>query len=612
MSADDPSRNSFRLLLHNLWAVLRLVWGTSPGALIVAILLALPQALAAPVLLLITKYFVNVVATNSSHHVGIRPFLPLVALLALVTVGQTVASAVKQQHDEAFGERVRVAADLRFMRTVAHADWGYFENPAWHNRMRRASEQLTFRPYQLSVNLMGAVSQVISLIGMAGVLWSIQPLLVVIAVVAALVTTPLHRRATRRWYRFDQSCQEHQRQAWYLRMLLTEHQSGKEVRAFELAEPLLERYDRMMIDHLHTKVRIHRAEMSLHVVAGALSGLVVGGAYLLLASLAGYGTLSPGSATAALAALGGFSAIMSSLSKSLLLVEQHATFLDDYFSFLHTDALVSVPDRPTRLPEGAIGVELDHVSFTYQGADRPALRDLSLSIRPGELVALVGANGVGKTTLVKLLLRLYDPDAGRVRIGDVDLRDADPAEVRSRIGVLFQDFTTFMLSARDNVQFGRFQREATDEEIWRTLERAKADGFIRQRSGGLDTKLAPMFTSGTDLSGGEMQRIALARLMFRNADIWVLDEPTSALDVEAEARIFAQLREYLGGRTGIIISHRMSTVRIADRIAVMQHGQITELGTHEELMAAGGRYAGLYLLQARAFRDGGAAMKAPA
>jgi ABC-type multidrug transport system fused ATPase/permease subunit len=247
--ADDPATSSFRLLMHNLWAVLRLVWGTSPVALIVAVLLTLPQALASPVLLLITKSFVNVVATSSGHHVGLRPFLPLVVLLAGVTVGQVVASAVKQQHDETFGELVRMAADKRFMRKVAHADWGYFENPEWHNRMRRAAEQLSFRPHQLSVSLMSAISQLISLIGVAAVLWSIQPLLVAAAVLAALVTTPLHRRATRRWYRFDRSCAEHQRQTWYLRMLVTEHQPGKEVRAFELAEPLLQRYDRLMTDH---------------------------------------------------------------------------------------------------------------------------------------------------------------------------------------------------------------------------------------------------------------------------------------------------------------------------------------------------------------------------
>jgi ATP-binding cassette subfamily B protein len=605
MSADDPARSSFRLLFRNLWAVLRLVWGTSPRALIGAILLTLPQALASPVLFLVTKSFVNVVATSSGRHAGLRSFLPLVALLTLLTIGQTVTSAIKQHHDEVFGERVRMAADRRFMQTVAHADWAHFENPAWHNRLRRASEQLSFRPHQLSVSLLSAISQSISLIGIAAVLWSIQPLLVAIAVVAALGTTTLHRRATWRWYSFDRDCQEHQRQSWYLRMLVTENQPGKEVRALELAEPLVQRYDRLMTEHFRAKLRIHRLELSLDVLAGVLSGLVLGGGYVFLASLAGHAALSPGSATAALAAFGGFSVAMSSLSRSLLLVEQHATFLDDFFSFLHTDTLVPVPDRPTRLPEGAIGVELDHVSFTYHRADQSALQALSLSIRPGELIALVGDNGAGKTTLVKLLLRLYDPSEGKVRIGGVDLRDADPVEVRSRIGVLFQDFNTFMLSARENIQFGRFQREATDEEIWRTLERAKAAEFIRRRPDGLDTILGPMFSGGTDLSGGELQRVALARLMFRNADIWILDEPTSALDAEAEARIFSQLREYLGNRTGIIISHRISTVRIADRIAVMQHGRITELGTHEELMALGGRYAGLCQLQARTYHDAG-------
>jgi ATP-binding cassette subfamily B protein len=606
-SSRDPLRKSFRLLLRTLLAALRLVWSASPGGLLVAVLLTLPQALAAPVLLVITKQFVDAVAANGGQDVGVRPFLPLVALLGLVTVAQTVAGHVKQQHDELFADRVSLAAERRLLRTIAYADWGHFDDPTWHDRMRRASDEIGFRQHQLSVNLMSIVSQAVGLGGLAAVLWAIHPLLVAIAALAAFVAAPLHRRLTRRWYRFNLAYQEHERQVWYLRWLLSDHNPGKEVRAFGLEQELLGRHERMAADYQKAKARMHYVDMGVNGAAGVLGGLVLGGAFLFLAGLAGRAALSPGGVTAALGALTGFSAAVAALSQSLLLIEQQATFLDDYFSFLRTRPLLPVPERPASLPAGPLGVELDQVAFTYRGAERPALRDVSLRIRPGELIALVGDNGAGKTTLVKLLLRLYDPERGRVRIGGVDLRDMDVAAARARIGVLFQDFNIFMLSARDNVCFGRVQREATDEEVWSVLARARADAAVRARPDGLDAQVGMMFTGGTELSGGESQRIALARLMFRDADIWILDEPTSALDAEAEARIFAQLREDLGGRTGIIISHRMSTVRVADRVAVVRHGQITELGTHEELIAAGGRYAELYVLQERAFRgDGGA------
>jgi len=230
------------------------------------------------------------------------------------------------------------------------------------------------------------------------------------------------------------------------------------------------------------------------------------------------------------------------------------------------------------------------------------VKDLSLHIRRGELVALVGENGAGKSTLVKLLLRFYDADQGAVRVGGIDLRDLEPEELRGRIGVLFQDYASYELSVRENVVMGRPGGTPDDERVRQALRNARSDWLLQRMPNGLDSKVGRLFEGGHDLSGGEWQRLALARIMYRDADIWILDEPTSSLDPEAEAAIFAELKENLRGRIGIVISHRFSTVRIADRIAVIAGGRVSELGSHEELLRAGGRYAELFELQAAGYR----------
>ena len=227
---------------------------------------------------------------------------------------------------------------------------------------------------------------------------------------------------------------------------------------------------------------------------------------------------------------------------------------------------------------------------------------MNLKIRHGELVALVGENGAGKSTLVKLLLRFYDPDLGSIRVGGVNLKDVDPEALRSRVGVLFQDYATYELSVRENVVMGRPDVPEDDARVMEALRDARSEWLVKKMPNGLDSKVGRLFEGGHDLSGGEWQRLALARIMYRDADIWILDEPTSSLDPEAEAAIFAELKENLKGRIGIVISHRFSTVRIADRIAVVADGRVKEIGTHAELLRAGGRYSQLFELQAAGYR----------
>jgi ATP-binding cassette subfamily B protein len=294
---------------------------------------------------------------------------------------------------------------------------------------------------------------------------------------------------------------------------------------------------------------------------------------------------------------------LGQISSTFVAVDQHTRFLDDYFSFLKIEALLPVPAKPEILPEGKIdGIRFEDISFHYPGGHGEAIENLSLNIRSGELMALVGENGAGKSTLVKLLLRFYDTQKGAVKVGGVDVKDMDPEYLRSRIGVLFQDYATYELSVRENVMMGWPYDKADDERVMKALKDSRSEWLVKKMANGLDSKVGRLFEGGHDLSGGEWQRLALARIMYRNADIWILDEPTSSLDPEAEAEIFSELKANLKGRIGIVISHRFSTVRIADRIAVVDEGHIKELGTHEELLAAGNTYARLFELQAVGYR----------
>ena len=315
------------------------------------------------------------------------------------------------------------------------------------------------------------------------------------------------------------------------------------------------------------------------------------------------GTIGPGGVVLVIGAFTSVSSTLGQISSTFVAVDQHTTFLDDYFSFLAIDPLVPSPAAPSPLPSGSIdSIEFDDVTFKYPGGTEPAVAGLSLQVRGGELLALVGENGAGKSTLVKLLLRFYDPDRGSVRVGGVDLREVDPETLRSRIGVLFQDYASYELSVRENVTMGRPEAAVDDARVMEALRDSRSEWLVQKMPKGLDSKVGRLFEGGHDLSGGEWQRIALARIMYRDADIWILDEPTSSLDPEAEAGIFAELKENLKGRIGIVISHRFSTVRIADRIAVIEDGHVTELGTHEELLRAGRRYAQLFELQAAGYR----------
>jgi ATP-binding cassette subfamily B protein len=581
-----------------------LAWAASPRSLVKYSILGMINATMPPMSVLLGAALVNRIAEARTQAIQLSDMLPIVAGLWLAATAQRAVGAYMGYGRNLFIRRVELEAERRLLAQAAKVDLGHFDNSNWHDRLARAKRDVSWRPGDLTWSVLGLSGNIVTIVLMASLLASLHYVLVVLALAAALLSLALERSITTRLYEFFYKETPEEREREYFGDLLVQPRTTKEIRAYVLADYLLGRHRRVSEDLFRQREQMYRSATRVSMLTGLVTGTTLALAYVFVAVRGAAGAIDPGGVVLVIGAFATVSSTLGQISGTFVAVDQHTTFLEDYFSFLAIEPLVAVPAKPHPLPEWPIeSVEFDNVTFTYPGGTEPAVDRLSLSIRRGELVALVGENGAGKSTLVKLLLRFYDVDRGAVRVGGLDLRNLDPEGLRRRIGVLFQDYATYELSVRENVTMGRPDAYGSgDENVLRALRDSRSDWLLKKMPKGLDSRVGRLFEGGHDLSGGEWQRLALARIMYRDADIWILDEPTSSLDPEAEAAIFAELKENLSGRIGIVISHRFSTVRIADRIAVVAGGRVTELGTHDELLMADGRYAQLFELQAAGYR----------
>jgi ATP-binding cassette, subfamily B, bacterial len=599
----SAERSRARRVRENLKKGMALAWAASPSALVRYSLLGVVSAAMPPIAVYLGATLVNRIASARAHALPFRTMVPILVGLWLAAAVQRAIGAYMGYGRNLFVRRVQLEAERRLLEKASKVDIGHFDNSDWHDRLARAKRDVSWRPGDLTWSVLGLSGNIVTIVLMAGLLASLHYVLVILALGAAAASLALERRVTVRLYEFFYKETPEEREREYLGDLLVQPRTTKEIRAYVLSDYLLERHGRISEDLFRQREQMYRAATRVSVLTGFVSGTTLALAYVFVAIRGAAGALDPGSVVLVIGAFASVAGTLGQISSTFVAVDQHTTFLEDYFSFLAIAPLVPAPAARVAAPGWHIhDVEFDTVTFTYPGGREPAVKDLTLHIRRGELVALVGENGAGKSTLVKLLLRFYDADEGAVRVGGVNLRDLDPEELRGRIGVLFQDYASYELTVRENVVMGRPGGQPDDDRVRQALRNARSDWLLHRMPNGLDSKVGRLFEGGHDLSGGEWQRLALARIMYRDADIWILDEPTSSLDPEAEAAIFAELKENLRGRIGIVISHRFSTVRIADRIAVIVDGRVTELGAHEELLRAGGRYAELFELQAAGYR----------
>jgi ATP-binding cassette, subfamily B, bacterial len=480
-----------------------------------------------------------------------------------------------------------------------------FETPVFHNRLARIRMSGP-QPYNLVFGLSGLIRAVIGVAAVLVALVAIEPVLVLMV---SLVFIPAWLSASRRgeaFWRFVWRMTPRDREREYLAGLLSDRNAAKEVRAFNLAGYLRTRYRSLYDERMRELRRVAAKQLWYSLLANLGIAIVLAATLLLVGWLAVTGSVPLSAAGMAVAGVAVVGERLTTAGYAAGTLSESARYVDDYVAFVELLPRIrdAAPHDPA--PQTFSEVSVNGVSFTYPAATEPAIRDVSLNISAGEIVALVGENGSGKTTLAKLLAGLYQPTAGNVTWDGVDLGAVDADQLRSMIAVIFQDFVRFHLRARDNVGLGRVDAVDDLEGIRDAARHADADAFLSSLPNGYETVLGPQFEGGSDLSVGQWQRVALARAFFREAPFVILDEPTAALDPRAEHDLFERIRALLAGRTVLLISHRFSSVRHADRIYVLDGGRVTETGTHDELMARQGLYAELFRLQAAAFLTGSA------
>jgi ATP-binding cassette subfamily B protein len=528
--------------------------------------------------------------------------LPWAATVAVVAALLFFASAVQRERQQILGELVGRHMEERVLDVAVAVGLEAFESPSFHNRLQRVRSS-GHQPLNLVYGLSGLGGAAVGVVGVVAALIALQPILIPLLLLVFLPAWLVASRRSEAFYRFFWRMTPRDRERHYVAGLLMDRDAAKEVRGFGLAGHLRARYRRLYDGRLDELRRVARRQLFYSLVANLGTGAILGSTLLLVAwlTLSGRVALSQAGVAVAGVALAGSRLAQAGYAAGSL--SEAALYMDDYETFLELlpRAIAARPTAPA--PRGFRRLHVDGLTFTYPSGAEPALRDVSLEISQGEVVALVGENGSGKTTLAKLLAGLYTPEQGRILWDDTDINAVDPQGLRRSVAVIFQDFLHYHLPARDNIGLGRYEAIEDLEAIKRAAYHADADGFISELRAGYDTMLGPEFVGGTDLSIGQWQRMALARAFFRDAPFVILDEPTAALDPRAEHDLFQRIRALLSGRTVLLISHRFSSVRSADRIYVLDHGKVVEAGSHAELMRLQGLYAELFTLQAKAYLE---------
>lgn len=598
--------NRIRPFLLTLRHALSFVWQSSPSLAVGSIVVRVIQGLLPLVVLYLTKLLIDAV-TEGLKTPSTEPSLTRITMILAGLAGVAVASAMLTVVASLIS-RIHAQVVTDHMHAILQAksvevDLEYYENARYQDTLHRAQQEAPYRPTSILNALLQFGQDAISLLAMAGILWWLHWGVIPVLMLTAIPYFFVRLQQSNRLFAWERERTPLERKAWYVNMLLTQATAAKEIRLFDLGPRL-----RQWFLDARSVLRRERIALERRWALAGLGAQIVGvagvfGVYSFVAVRTFQGLLTVGDLVMYFQAVQRASGYLEGLGWSLSSLYESNLFLTTLGEFLGIQSRLPESAHPKRFPRPiAQGVTFDHVSFQYSHEERVAIRDFTFTIRPGEHVAFVGANGAGKTTLVKLLCRLYDPSEGRITIDGADLRDYPVADVRGAVSGIFQDFVKFQLSARDNIALGVRSPHVDLPRVTQAAKQAGVHEAIERLPEGYESLLGKLFDGGHELSIGEWQKVALARAVLRDSQILILDEPTSAMDAKAEAELFERFHELARGRMAILISHRLSTVKMADRIFVVDRGQIVEQGTHDHLMQQQGLYATLFLTQAQHYQ----------
>lgn len=606
--AKDPNKPqlSFRenlQALRTLPQFFRMIWATSPKLALGNVLLRVVKAGIPLALLYIAKLIIDEVIDLREGTSTSSTFIwtLLVAELALA-LASDVLNRVISLIDGLLGDLFANATSVKLMEHASRMDLSQFEDSNFYDKLERARRQTTGRVVLMS-QMLSQVQDFLSIIFLAAGLLVVSPwliLLLLFAVIPAFLTETLFNR---RSYSLTRSWTPERRELDYLRYVGASDETAKEVKIFNLSEFIINRFAGLADGFYHANRRLSVQRTFWGSLFNGLGIAAYYAAYVFIIRDTVNKEISIGDLTFLSGSFLGLRQLLQTILGRFSSIAQSALYLQDLFDFFAITANIQSPDTSNPFPDKILnGITFEDVGFQYPGTERWAVRHLSFHLEAGEKLALVGENGAGKTTLVKLLARLYDPSEGRILIDGKDIREFNLTDLRHAIGVIFQDFVKWQMTAKENIGVGRIEEMGDDPRIINAAEKSLADTVVDKLGDGYEQMLGRRFKKGVELSGGEWQKVALGRAYMRDAQILILDEPTAALDARAEFEVFERFSELTQGKTAVLISHRFSTVRMADRILVLKNGELVELGSHEELLANKGLYSELFELQAQGYQ----------